>query len=91
MLSIARRAKEIFDSSEPFEKRALLNYLLQNPTVNGKNLEYTMRSPFNLALELAGSPNWLRGLESMRTALIEERLEEIRNAELTKKKILNLE
>lgn len=33
----------------------------------------------------------LRGLESMRTALIEERLEEIRNAELTKKKILNLE
>jgi hypothetical protein len=34
---------------------------------------------------------WLRGLESMRTALIEERLEEIRNAELTKKKILNLE
>ena len=61
VLSIARRAKEIFDSSEPFEKRALLNYLLQNPTVSGKNLEYTMRSPFNLALELAESPNWLPG------------------------------
>jgi len=61
VLSMARRAKAIFESSEPNEKRAFLNYLLQNPTVNGKKLEYTIRSPFNLALELAGSPNWLRG------------------------------
>lgn len=61
VFSVARRAKEIFESSEPKEKRVFLNYLLQNPTVNGKNLEYTIRSPFNLALELASNPNWLRG------------------------------
>lgn len=61
VLSVARRAKSIFESSEPHEKRAFLNYLLQNPTVNGKNLEFTMRSPFNLVLELASSPTWLRG------------------------------
>ncbi len=59
VLSVARRAKQIFESSEPHEQRAFLNYLLQNPTVNGKNLEFTMRSPFNLVLELASSPNWL--------------------------------
>ncbi len=64
VLSVARRAKTIFESSEPHEKRAFLNYLLQNPTVNAKNLEFTMRSPFNLVLELASSPNWLRGLDS---------------------------
>lgn len=60
VLSVARRAKSIFESSEPHEKRAFLNYLLQNPTVNDKNLEFTMRSPFNLVLELATSPTWLR-------------------------------
>ncbi|MBI3632240.1 MAG: hypothetical protein HY225_02230 [Candidatus Vogelbacteria bacterium] len=52
---IARRAKSIFESSEPSEKRQFLNYILQNPTVNGKNLEFTLRSPYNLLLELASS------------------------------------
>lgn len=60
VLNVARRAKEIFDSSEISEKRQFLNYLLQNPTVNDKTLEFTMRSPFNLVLELASSPSWLR-------------------------------
>ncbi len=62
VISVARRAKPIFEnSSEPAEKRAFLNYLLQNPTVNGKKLDFTLASPFNLVLELATSPNWLRG------------------------------
>ncbi len=57
VFSIARRAKEIFESSEPSEKRAFLNYLLQNPTVQEKNLEFTIRSPFNLILDWADSPS----------------------------------
>lgn len=62
VLSVARRARSIFEnSSEPAKKRAFLNYLLQNPTVNGKNLDFTIASPFNLVLELADSPTWLRG------------------------------
>jgi hypothetical protein len=61
VVSVARRAKAIFESSEDKEKRAFLNYLLQNPTVNGKKLDFTLASPFNLVLELATSPNWLRG------------------------------
>ena len=61
VLSVARRAKTIFDnSSEPARKRQFLNYILQNPTVNGKKLYFTIASPFNLVLELADSPNWLR-------------------------------
>ena len=61
VLSVARRAKTVFDnSSEPARKRAFLNYILQNPTVNGKKLDFTLASPFNLVLELADSPNWLR-------------------------------
>ncbi|MBP9715452.1 MAG: recombinase family protein [Candidatus Pacebacteria bacterium] len=62
VISVARKAKTIFDnSSEPARKRQFLNYILQNPTVNGKKLYFTIASPFNLVLELASSPNWLRG------------------------------
>ena len=56
VFSVARRAKEIFEGSEPREKRVFLNYLLQNPTVNGKEPMFTLRSPFDLVLELTSSP-----------------------------------
>ena len=60
VFSLARRAKEIFNSSETHEKRAILIYLLQNSTLNGKTPVFTMRSPYNLILGLASSPDWLR-------------------------------
>lgn len=67
VISVARRAKTIFDnSSEPARKRQFLNYILQNPTVNGKKLCFTIASPFNLVLELASTPNWLRLLDHYR-------------------------
>ncbi len=61
ILNLARRMKEIFESSEPMEKRAILNYLLQNPTVLAKKLEFTLRKPYDLLLELTDCPDWLRG------------------------------
>ena len=61
VLDLSRRMGEIFEGSEPSEKREILRYLLQNPTVNEKTLGFTLRSPFNLVAELATSPNWLRG------------------------------
>lgn len=62
VLSVARRAKSIFEnSSDVAGKRAFLNYLLQNPTLNGKKLYFSIASPFNLVLELADNPIWLRG------------------------------
>jgi hypothetical protein len=68
IISVARRAKTIFDnSSEPARKRQFLNYILQNPTVNGKELCFTIASPFNLVLELASSPNWLPLVSKFRT------------------------
>ncbi len=65
VMSVARRSKAIFkNSSDNTGKRAFLNYLLQNPTVNGKKLCFTIASPYNLVLQLADSPSWLRGLDS---------------------------
>jgi hypothetical protein len=54
VLSYAQRAREIFDSSEVKEKRQLLNFLLQNCELKGKNLQYKLKSPFDTLL-LAGS------------------------------------
>jgi hypothetical protein len=59
VISVARRAKEIFEGSEPAQKRVFLNMLLQNPTVNEKTLGFTLRSPFNLVLKLTDNPIWL--------------------------------
>ncbi len=46
-LNIAQRAKEIFLSSEPEEKRQFLGFLLQNCTLDEKKLYFSLRSPFN--------------------------------------------
>ena len=64
VFSLANRALEIFESSEPQEKRQLLDFLLQNCQLNGKKLEFSMRSPFNVILETAHQPIGLRGLDS---------------------------
>lgn len=65
VVSIARRARSIFENcSEPMQKRTFLRFLLQNPVVNEKELEFSIVSPFNLVLELADSPTLLRGQDS---------------------------
>ena len=53
VLDLSRRMKAIFDSSEVMEQRAMLSYLLQNPTVKGKKISYDLKKPYNLVLELA--------------------------------------
>jgi hypothetical protein len=59
ILNISRRARDIFDSSETYEKRALLGFLLQNPVVEDKKLLFTMKKPWDVVFELATTPRWL--------------------------------
>jgi site-specific DNA recombinase len=49
-LNIAKRAKEIFMSSEVDEKNQFFGFLLQNCVLHEKKLAFSMRSPFNLIL-----------------------------------------
>ena len=67
VLNLTRRMQEIFDSSEIAEKRQILNFLLQNPTVSEKKLEFTLRKPFDAVLELAQHPTRLGDLDKFRT------------------------
>ena len=59
VLSLANRALDIFESSEVDEKRQLLNFLLQNCRLSGKNLAFELRSPFGMILEQKHHPSVL--------------------------------
>jgi len=67
ILNLAKRAREIFESSEPEEKRQLLNYILQNLELKDKKLLYKAKTPFDTMLLIHDSSNWLRTLNEIRT------------------------
>ena len=67
VLNLAKRAYEIFKSSEVAEKRQLLNFLLQNLELKGRKLMFTMKTPFDTVLSANRCSNWLRTLNEIRT------------------------
>ena len=64
ILRIAQRAEKIFESSEPHEKRAFVNFLLQNCQLKGENLLFELKTPFNGVLEANECSNLLRRQDS---------------------------
>ncbi len=54
VIELGRNALKIFKSSEPNEKRQLLNFLLQNCLLDGKTLSYTH------ILQASGLAGWTR-------------------------------
>jgi len=56
VFNLGKRAVEIFESSEVDEKRQLLGYLLQNCTLSGRKLGFTLQEPFNLMVETKHQP-----------------------------------
>lgn len=69
VLNLSRRVKEIFDSSEINEKRALIRFLIQNPIVSEKKLVFELRKPFDTILQLALHPTVLRYWDEFLTFL----------------------
>ena len=64
VLNLAKRATEIIKSSEPEEKRQFMGYLLKNCQLNGRNLDFTLRNPFNLIAKYSSYPTMQRHGES---------------------------
>ena len=50
VLSLAKRAEELFESSEVEEKRQLVNFLFLNLQMDGKKLLYKLKAPFDEVL-----------------------------------------
>jgi len=63
-LNLAKKAYEVFQSSEIEEKRQLLNFLLQNLKLQGKNLVFELKTPFDTVLQANKCSNLLRGQDS---------------------------
>ncbi len=66
VLSLAKRARSIFESSEVMEKRQLLNFVLQNCELNDRNLEYKLKAPFDTVLLSSECSHLLPGSDSNR-------------------------
>lgn len=50
ILSLAQRAHQLFKSSEIEEKRQIINFVFQNLKLDGKNLLFETKTPFNEVL-----------------------------------------
>ena len=55
------KAYELFECSKTDQKRRLINFVFSNLKLNGEKLEYTLRKPFDLMVNLEGCPSWRRG------------------------------
>ena len=58
ILDLTRRAYDLFISSEGQERRQLLSLLLQNLRVEGKEVRFEAKKPFNLILDFAFDQSW---------------------------------
>ena len=67
VLNLAKRAKEIFESSKIEEKRQLLNFLLSNLKLQGRKLQFELKTPFDTVLQASKCSNLLPLLDTFRT------------------------
>ncbi len=58
ILSLCRRAYDIFESSEIEEKRKLVNFLFRNLKLDGKKLQYKLKAPFDSVLSANLHHDW---------------------------------
>lgn len=58
LLDLASRSQELFLSSEPDEKREIIQLVFQNLSLNQGNLEYTMNKPFDSIFKSAKGLKW---------------------------------
>lgn len=66
LLKLASKAGELFESSEPAEKREILKLLLQNCTLDGTSVCYDLKKPFDTLFDLGSRHIWLPRVDSNR-------------------------
>jgi hypothetical protein len=59
LISVASRAAEIFERSKTDQKRQLIAFVFSNLRLKGKNLEFSLRSPFDLMVDRRSYASWL--------------------------------
>jgi hypothetical protein len=64
LISLASRAAELFERSKTEQKRELIAFVFSNLQLQGKTLEFSLRSPFDLMVNLQDHSGWLGDLDS---------------------------
>ncbi len=59
LLDVCKRALEIFESSEPLEKRVFLNFILQNSVLDVKKPVFTLKPVFAGIVKAHDTKKWL--------------------------------
>ena len=59
LISLASRAVELFERSKTEQKRQLIAFVFSNPRLKGKELEFSLRSPFDLMVKRETYSAWL--------------------------------
>lgn len=70
LLDIGSRSSDIFSRSKPMEKRALLNFVLENRELDGEKVLYTAKFPFDQVLKYAPRSEWLPVVEKVRMSFL---------------------
>ena len=60
LISLASKSYELFKSSKTEEKRQLIKFVFSNFEIDGKNIEFSIRKPFDKLLNLSKGQIWLR-------------------------------
>lgn len=66
LISLASKSYELFKSSKTEEKRQLIKFVFSNFEIDGKNIEFSIRKPFDKLLNLSKGQIWLRLSDSNR-------------------------
>ena len=70
LLNLCSRAPELFESSKVEQKRKLINFLLSNLRLKGKTLEFELRKPFDVLVNLDYRSNWLATVDDVKTKIL---------------------
>ena len=70
LLDLSREAPEIFEGSENEDQRTLINKVLSNLELEGKELRWKLKWPFDMMAICNKTQNWLGICDEVRTILI---------------------
>ena len=74
-MDICSRAYELFEISKVGQKRQLINFVLSNLQLRGKTLEFELKKPFDVLVNIQNCKNrseWLGILDAFRTFYFDE-------------------
>ncbi len=67
------RAYELFESSKVEQKRQIINFVLKNLKLRGKTLEFELKKPFDVLINLQNCESrsvWLGRVSKVRTCIV---------------------